>query len=77
VVYPLLMLANGISPRRFFAAAWPAIQLGFVSRSSIATLPVTEEVVEQRLGAGKAILSFQLLRPGALPGAELTAIAPG
>ncbi|RTL16863.1 MAG: dicarboxylate/amino acid:cation symporter, partial [Sphingomonadaceae bacterium] len=31
VVYPLLLLANGMSPRRFFAAAWPAIQLGFVS----------------------------------------------
>ncbi len=39
VVYPLLLLANGLSPKRFYAAAWPAIQLGFVSRSSIATLP--------------------------------------
>ncbi|MGR6330716.1 dicarboxylate/amino acid:cation symporter [Sphingomonas sp. XXL09] len=58
VVYPLLMLANGISPRRFFAAAWPAIQLGFVSRSSIATLPVTEEVVEQRLGVPRSYAAF-------------------
>ena len=58
VVYPALLLANGLSPRRFFAAAWPAIQLGFVSRSSIATLPVTEEVVERRLGVPRAYAAF-------------------
>lgn len=58
VVYPLLLLANGLSPRRFFAAAWPAIQLGFVSRSSIATLPVTEDAVERRLGVPRAYSAF-------------------
>ena len=58
VVYPLLLLANGMSPRRFFAAAWPAIQLGFVSRSSIATLPVTEQVVEQGLGVPRGYAAF-------------------
>lgn len=57
VVYPLLMLANGISPARFFAHAWPAIQLGFVSRSSIATLPVTEQVAE-RLGVPRSYAAF-------------------
>jgi Na+/H+-dicarboxylate symporter len=58
VVYPLLLLANGLSPARFFAAAWPAIQLGFVSRSSIGTLPVTEEVTGQRLGVPRAYAAF-------------------
>ncbi|MFC3712305.1 dicarboxylate/amino acid:cation symporter [Sphingoaurantiacus capsulatus] len=57
LVYPLLLLANGLSPRRFFAAAWPAIQLGFVSRSSIGTLPVTERVVE-RLGVPANYAAF-------------------
>jgi len=57
-VYPLLLLAHGLSPRRFFVAAWPAIQLGFVSRSSIATLPVTEQVVEQALGVPRAYAAF-------------------
>ncbi|KQN92766.1 sodium:proton antiporter [Sphingomonas sp. Leaf231] len=46
-VYPALLAANRLSPRRFFAVAWPAIHLGFVSRSSIATLPVTEDVAEK------------------------------
>ena len=50
VVYPLILLAHGLSPVRFFASAWPAIQLGFVSRSSVGTLPLTEEVTERALG---------------------------
>jgi Na+/H+-dicarboxylate symporter len=57
VVYPLLLLSQGMSPRRFFAAAWPAIQLGFVSRSSIATLPVTEAAAE-RLGVPREYGAF-------------------
>ncbi|OAN64825.1 dicarboxylate/amino acid:cation symporter [Sphingomonas sp. TDK1] len=57
VVYPALLLANGLNPLRFFATAWPAIQLGFVSRSSVGTLPVTEEVVE-RLGVPSAYAAF-------------------
>lgn len=58
LVYPLLLRANSISPQHFFRAAWPAIQLGFVSRSSIGTLPVTQEVVERRLGVPTAYAAF-------------------
>ncbi len=57
VVYPALLKANGLSIARFFAAAWPAIQLGFVSRSSIATLPVTEAAVE-RIGVPRSYAAF-------------------
>jgi Na+/H+-dicarboxylate symporter len=58
IVYPILLKANGLSPGRFFAAAWPAISLAFVSRSSIGTLPVTEEVVTGRLDVPQAYASF-------------------
>jgi Na+/H+-dicarboxylate symporter len=58
VVYPALLKANDISPRRFFAGAWPAIQLGFVSRSSIATLPVTQRVTETAMGVPPAYAAF-------------------
>jgi Na+/H+-dicarboxylate symporter len=58
VVYPVLLRSHGLSPRRFFAGAWPAIQLGFVSRSSIGTLPVTERVTEQNLGVPRSYASF-------------------
>ena len=32
VVYPVLLRLHGLSPLRWFAGAWPAIQLAFVSR---------------------------------------------
>ncbi|MFC0582541.1 dicarboxylate/amino acid:cation symporter [Micrococcoides hystricis] len=57
-VYPLVLKFNGLSVRRFFAGAWPAIQLAFVSRSSLGTLPVTERVTERSLGVPRAYTSF-------------------
>jgi Na+/H+-dicarboxylate symporter len=58
LVYPTLLALHGLSPTRFFASAWPAIQLGFVSRSSVGTLPVTEEVTERALGVPAAYAAF-------------------
>jgi Na+/H+-dicarboxylate symporter len=58
LVYPFLLLIHGLNPLRFFEGAWPAIQLGFISRSSVGTLPVTEEVTEQRLGVPQAYATF-------------------
>lgn len=57
VVYPALLAAHRLNPLQFFRAAWPAIQLGFVSRSSIGTLPVTERVTEN-LGVPRAYSAF-------------------
>ena len=37
IVYPVILGANGLNPVRYFQGAWPAIQLAFVSRSSIGT----------------------------------------
>lgn len=56
-VYPLLLVLHGLSPARWFRAAFPAIQLGFVTRSSIGTLPATEAAVE-RLGVDRGYASF-------------------
>jgi Na+/H+-dicarboxylate symporter len=58
VVYPVLLSANGLNPVRYFAGAWPAIQLAFVSRSSIGTLPVTEAVTERKLGVPREYAAF-------------------
>jgi Na+/H+-dicarboxylate symporter len=58
VVYPTILALNGLNPIKFFQGAWPAIQLGFVSRSSIGTLPVTEAVTETSLGVPRAYASF-------------------
>lgn len=58
VVYPTILALNGLNPVRFFQGAWPAIQLGFVSRSSVGTLPVTEAVTETSLGVPRAYAAF-------------------
>jgi Na+/H+-dicarboxylate symporter len=58
VVYPVLLRLHGLSPLRYFAGAWPAIQLAFVSRSSVGSLPVTERVTEQNLGVPRSYASF-------------------
>ncbi|MFJ2744454.1 dicarboxylate/amino acid:cation symporter [Streptomyces sp. NPDC087440] len=57
-VYPLLLATVAkVSPLKFFKGAWPAIQLAFVSRSSVGTMPVTQRVTE-RLGVPKEYASF-------------------
>lgn len=57
-VYPLLLaFVAKVNPLQFYRGAWPAIQLGFVSRSSVGTMPVTQKVTE-RLGVPKEYTSF-------------------
>lgn len=57
-VYPLLLgLVGKVNPVQFYRGAWPAIQLAFVSRSSVGTMPVTQKVTE-RLGVPKEYTSF-------------------
>lgn len=57
-VYPLLLATVAkVNPVQFFRGAWPAIQLGFVSRSSVGTMPLTQKVTE-RLGVPKDYASF-------------------
>jgi Na+/H+-dicarboxylate symporter len=58
VVYPVLLQSHGLNPIRYFQSAWPAIQLAFVSRSSIGTLPVTERITEKNLGVPREYASF-------------------
>ncbi|MFJ9680885.1 dicarboxylate/amino acid:cation symporter [Streptomyces sp. NPDC101194] len=59
-VYPLLLATVAkLSPLQFFKGAWPAIQLAFVSRSSVGTMPVTQKVTE-RLGVPKEYASFSV-----------------
>lgn len=61
VVYPLLLWAGGrLSPKAFFAGAWPAIQLAFVSRSSVGTMPLTQRVTVERLGVPRDYASFAI-----------------
>ncbi|MEW1978432.1 UNVERIFIED_CONTAM: dicarboxylate/amino acid:cation symporter [Kocuria sp. CPCC 205295] len=59
-VYPLLMRLNGLSIRQWLSGAWPAIQMGFVSRSSLGTMPLTQRVSERNLGVPSSYASFAI-----------------
>lgn len=58
VVYPVLVKTHGLSIKQYFSGVWPAVQLGFVSRSSIGTLPLTQRVTERNLGVPRGYASF-------------------
>ncbi|MTE24263.1 dicarboxylate/amino acid:cation symporter [Microbacterium sp. ZXX196] len=58
VVYPLLAKANGLSIKQFFTGVWPVTQFGFVSRSSLGTLPLTQRVAERSFGVPREYASF-------------------
>lgn len=76
-VYPLLLrLFAGVGPGRFFEAILPAQLLAFSSSSSNATLPVTMECVEERLGVGEEVTSF-VIPLGATVNMDGTALYQG
>ncbi|WP_174787875.1 dicarboxylate/amino acid:cation symporter [Glutamicibacter uratoxydans] len=57
-LYPVLVRAHGLSVKQYFSGVWPAVQLAFVSRSSIGTLPLTQRVTERNLGVPSGYASF-------------------
>ena len=58
-VYPLILkLLSGLSPITFLKNVRPAILFGFSTASSNATMPVTMNVAEKRIGLDNSIASF-------------------
>lgn len=58
VVYPIIVKSHGPSIKQYFSGVWPAVELGFVSRSSIGTLPLTQRLAERNLGVPQGYASF-------------------
>lgn len=60
-VYSLILKAlSGLNPITFFRNVRPALLFGFSTASSNATLPVTMNVAEKRLGIDNSIASFTI-----------------
>lgn len=60
-VYPLLLkILGGYSYKKFFEGIFPAQMMAFSTSSSAATLPVTMEQVEHKLGVSEETASFVL-----------------
>ena len=60
VVLPLFLLARGLNPIHVLGRMMPAVLMALFTKSSAATLPVTMESAEQRLGVRKDIARFVL-----------------
>jgi len=60
VVLPLFLLARGLNPIHVLGRMMPAVLMALFTKSSAATLPVTIETAENRMGIRKNIARFVL-----------------
>ena len=60
VVLPLFLVIRGLNPVRVLGKMMPAVLMALFTKSSAATLPVTMDTAENRLGIKKKIARFVL-----------------
>ena len=60
IVLPLFLLARGLNPVYVLGRMMPAVLMALFTKSSAATLPVTMDTAENRLGVKKNIARFVL-----------------
>ena len=60
VVLPLFLLIRGLNPIHVLGRMMPAVLMALFTKSSAATLPVTMETAENRLGVRKNVARFVL-----------------
>ena len=60
VVLPIFLLARGINPLRTLGKMMPAVLMALFTKSSAATLPVTMQTAEERLGVQPKVSRFVL-----------------
>ena len=60
IVLPLFLLARGLNPIHVLGRMMPAVLMALFTKSSAATLPVTMESAENRLGVRKEVARFVL-----------------
>ena len=60
VVLPLFLLLRGLNPVRVLGKMMPAVLMALFTKSSAATLPVTMDTAENRLGVRQNIARFVL-----------------
>ena len=60
IVLPLFLLARGLNPIHVLGRMMPAVLMALFTKSSAATLPVTMDTAENRLGIRKHVARFVL-----------------
>ena len=60
IVLPLFLLSRGINPVRALGKMMPAVLMALFTKSSAATLPVTMQTAEERMGVQRKVSRFVL-----------------
>ncbi|MBD5317394.1 MAG: dicarboxylate/amino acid:cation symporter [Bacteroides sp.] len=60
IILPLFLLLNGLNPLRTLSGMMPAVLMALFTKSSAATLPVTMDNAENRLGVNPRVARFVL-----------------
>ncbi len=60
VVYPAVLAFNRIPVIGFYKRVWPVFSLGFVTRSSMGVMPVTQRFTERAMGVPREYASFAI-----------------
>ena len=60
VVYPAVLAFNRIPVVGFYKRVWPVFSLGFVTRSSMGVMPVTQRFTEKAMGVPREYASFAI-----------------
>ena len=60
IILPLFLLARGLNPLRTLGRMMPAVLMALFTKSSAATLPVTMQTAEDRLGVSSKVSRFVL-----------------
>ena len=60
IILPLFLLARGLNPVRVLGRMMPAVVMALFTKSSAATLPVTMQCAEERLGVKREVSRFVL-----------------
>lgn len=60
IILPLFLLARGLNPMRTLGRMMPAVLMALFTKSSAATLPVTMQTAEDRLGVSSKVSRFVL-----------------
>ena len=60
IVLPLFLLARGLNPVHVLGRMMPAVLMALFTKSSAATLPVTMQTAEQRMGVSRRVSRFVL-----------------
>ena len=60
IILPLFLLARGLNPVRTLGKMMPAVLMALFTKSSAATLPVTMQTAEDRLGVSNKVSRFVL-----------------